>query len=94
MFSKQITIDAELRLVEARHCEEIFAVVEKNRAHIRRWMPWVDATRSVDDVKKWQAGEYGKLIALRDQVAKVRQFAVATCENPQGAKPGQTKCPF
>ena len=54
MFSKQITIDAELRLVEARHCEEIFAVVEKNRAHIRRWMPWVDATRSVEDVKKWQ----------------------------------------
>ena len=49
---------------------------------------------SLDDVKKWQAGEYGKLIALRDQVAKVRQFAVATCENPQGAKPGQTKCPF
>ena len=48
----------------------------------------------LDDVKKWQAGEYGKLIALRDQVAKVRQFAVATCENPQGAKPGQTKCPF
>jgi uncharacterized protein (DUF1330 family) len=48
---------------------------------------------SLDDVKKWQAGEYGKLIALRDQVAKIRQFAVATCENPQGAKPGQTKCP-
>ena len=48
---------------------------------------------SLDEVKKWQTGEYGKLIALRDQVAKVRQFAVATCENPQGAKPGQTKCP-
>jgi len=23
---------------------------------------------------------------------KVRKFAVATCESPQGAKPGQTKC--
>jgi uncharacterized protein (DUF1330 family) len=48
---------------------------------------------SLDDVKKWQAGEYAKLLPIRDQVLKVQQFAVATCENPQGAKPGQTKCP-
>ncbi len=54
MFSKQITIDAELRLVEPRHCEEIFALVDKNRAHLRRWMPWVDGSRSVEDVRKWQ----------------------------------------
>ena len=49
---------------------------------------------SLDDVKKWQAGDYAKLIPIRDQYAKVRSFAVPTCENPQGAKPGQTKCPF
>ena len=49
---------------------------------------------SLDDVKKWQAGEYAKLIPIRDRYAKVRSFAVPTCENPQGAKPGQTKCPF
>jgi uncharacterized protein (DUF1330 family) len=48
---------------------------------------------SLDDVKKWQGGEYAKLIPIRDQSAKIRQFAVFTCENPQGAKPGQTKCP-
>jgi uncharacterized protein (DUF1330 family) len=48
---------------------------------------------SLDEVKKWQAGEYAKLLPIRDQVMKVQQFAVATCENPQGAKPGQTKCP-
>jgi uncharacterized protein (DUF1330 family) len=48
---------------------------------------------SLDDVKKWQAGEYKTLLATRDQVMKVQQFAVYTCENPQGAKPGQTKCP-
>jgi uncharacterized protein (DUF1330 family) len=48
---------------------------------------------SLDEVKKWQAGEYKSLLATRDQVMKVQQFAVYTCENPQGAKPGQTKCP-
>jgi hypothetical protein len=44
--------------------------------------------------KKCQAGEYAELIQIRDQYAKVRSFAVPTCESPQGAKPGQTKCPF
>ena len=58
-----------------------------NRLVITGW-------ESLDDVKKWQAGEYAKLIPIRDQYAKVRSFAVPTCENPQGAKPGQTKCPF
>ena len=28
-----------------------------------------------------------------DEVLKLRQFAVATCANPQGAKPGQAQCP-
>ncbi len=54
----------------------------------------ISGWESLDDVKKWQAGEYAKLIPVRDKVAKVRQYAVHTCENPQGAKPGQTKCPF
>ena len=67
MFSKQITIDAELRLVEARHVEEIFALVDRNRLHIRRWMPWVDGTKSVEDVKKWHQG-------VMEQVAKNNGF--------------------
>jgi len=49
---------------------------------------------SLDEVKKWQAGEYAKLLPIRDKVMKVTQFAMPTCENPEGAKPGQTKCPF
>ena len=48
---------------------------------------------SLDEVKKWQGGEYAKLIPVRDQIGKWRSFVVPTCENPQGAKPGQTKCP-
>lgn len=48
---------------------------------------------SMDEVKKWQGGEYAKLIPVRDQIGKWRSFAVPTCKNPQGAKPGQTDCP-
>ena len=43
---------------------------------------------------KWQSSkDYMDLRPHRDQVLKLRQFAVATCANPQGAKPGQTQCP-
>jgi uncharacterized protein (DUF1330 family) len=49
---------------------------------------------SMDEVKKWQSSkDYMELRPLRDQALKLRQFAVATCANPQGAKPDKTQCP-
>lgn len=47
----RIPVDATLDLVllEPRHAGMLFAVVDENRAHLRRWLPWVDATRSVHD---------------------------------------------
>ena len=44
---------------------------------------------SLDEVKKWQAGEYAKLLPIRDQVMKVQQFAVATCENRRARSPAK-----
>jgi ribosomal-protein-serine acetyltransferase len=70
MFSKPIAPNAELRPVEVRHCDEIFAVIDRNRPHIRRWMGWVDATKSVDDVKRWHA-------TVLEQVAKNNGFHAA-----------------
>jgi ribosomal-protein-serine acetyltransferase len=32
----------------------LFAVVEKNRSHLRRFLPWLDSTRSKDDVKAFR----------------------------------------
>ena len=37
--------------------------------------------KSLDDVKKWQGGQYAKLIPIRDQSAKIRQFAVFTSKS-------------
>ena len=53
-----------------------------NRLVITGW-------ESLDDVKKWQAGEYAKLIPIRDQYAKVRSFAVPTCENRRVQNPAR-----
>jgi len=43
--------DIELRPFEERHANEIFATVNRNREHLRRYLPWVDRTRSPADVR-------------------------------------------
>ncbi|MEQ1946583.1 MAG: GNAT family protein [Bryobacteraceae bacterium] len=49
MFSKPLRDGFELRLLEERHAEEMFAVVDRERMHLRTWLAWVDATRTPDD---------------------------------------------
>jgi ribosomal-protein-serine acetyltransferase len=56
MFRCQIDTDIELRLFEERHAADIFAAVERNRSHLRRWLPWVDRTQSADDVRAFLEG--------------------------------------
>ena len=45
------TVDATLDLVllEPRHAPMLYSLVDDNRAHLRRYLPWVDGTRSVQD---------------------------------------------
>src|SRR5688572_8590539 len=54
MFTRTIGDGLELRLVEDRHVAEVFTLVDRNRAHLRQWMPWVSDGYSVDDARKWQ----------------------------------------
>lgn len=42
---------AELRLVEARDAETIFHLIDRNREHLRRWLPWLDGNMSIDDTQ-------------------------------------------
>ncbi len=50
MFSAILQPGVELRLVEERHAPAMFAVVDRDREYLREWMPWVDATRTEDDI--------------------------------------------
>ena len=34
---------------EARHAAALFALVDADRERLRRWLPWVDSVRSVED---------------------------------------------
>lgn len=49
MFTHRLADDLELRLLEERHAEELFQVIDRSRAHIRRWMNWVDGVTGPDD---------------------------------------------
>lgn len=50
MFSAILQPGVELRLVEERHAPALFATVERDREYLRQWMPWVDATRTEDNI--------------------------------------------
>jgi ribosomal-protein-serine acetyltransferase len=41
--------EIEIRLLQEHHAEEMFAVIDRNRQHIRQWLPWPDFTHSPDD---------------------------------------------
>lgn len=44
MFALRADDDVVIELAEEHHAEELFALVDRNRDHLRPWMPWVDAT--------------------------------------------------
>ena len=61
MFRIPIRPDFELRLCVHSHAAAAFALVEQNREHLGRWLPWVDHTWSQDDVMHWISNGLEKL---------------------------------
>ncbi len=49
----RIDDDSELRIYEEEHAEAVFAVVDRNREYQREWLPWVDSTVSVEDMREF-----------------------------------------
>jgi ribosomal-protein-serine acetyltransferase len=48
MFKKTIQDGVYLKLLEERHAQELFEVVERERAYLREWLPWVDMTTEAE----------------------------------------------
>ncbi len=54
MFSYKIDEDAELRLFEPRHAEELNALVTENYEHIREWSAWLkNRQRPIEHTQEW-----------------------------------------
>jgi ribosomal-protein-serine acetyltransferase len=55
MFSRTVAPGIEIRLFELKDAEPVFDTVERNRAYLREWLPWVDFTASPDDLRRFIA---------------------------------------
>ena len=53
MFSHRLNADHSLREVALNDAEELFAVCDANRQYLRRWLPWLDRTRSSADIRSF-----------------------------------------
>jgi ribosomal-protein-serine acetyltransferase len=53
MFSYAVNADTELRLLEIRDAEKVFTLIDESRGHLRKWLPWVDATATVEDSRSF-----------------------------------------
>lgn len=56
MFARAIGEGVELRSLEAGDAQELHALIEANREHLARWLPWVKPGRTLDDTKSFIAG--------------------------------------
>lgn len=45
--------DLEIRLLDEKDAAEMFALIERNRAGLRQWLPWVDTTLTIEDSKQF-----------------------------------------
>lgn len=49
MFRHIIDDELALALREEQHAEELFALIDRNRAYLREWLPFLDNVKSVED---------------------------------------------
>ena len=56
MFSYRVNDRHHLRELALADADELFAVCHANRAHLRRWLPWLDRTQSPADTRTFIEG--------------------------------------
>lgn len=54
MFTKDLGLSARLEIIGVQHDAEIFHLIDQNRAHLRRWLPFVDGTRGIEDSRAFR----------------------------------------
>ncbi|MGB3633013.1 MAG: GNAT family protein [Rubrobacteraceae bacterium] len=61
MFTYKLGEKSELRLLEERHAAELTEVTDRNREHLRQWLPWLDDNRTLEDRRKFIRGTLRQL---------------------------------
>jgi ribosomal-protein-serine acetyltransferase len=53
ILSYRIDPEIELRLLEERHAEEAYRLVDQNRAYLQTWLPWLTGVYSLEDTRAY-----------------------------------------
>jgi ribosomal-protein-serine acetyltransferase len=53
MFFLQVDEHIVLKILEMDDASVLFNLIEKNRAYLREWLPWIDTNTSLDDSKSF-----------------------------------------
>ncbi|ANB59804.1 GNAT family N-acetyltransferase [Anoxybacteroides amylolyticum] len=53
MWKLDIDQDTQLKLLELKDAEMLFALVDSCRPYLRQWLPWIDATQTVDNSRQF-----------------------------------------
>ena len=53
MFEYHVDDEIKLRLLEPRHADALFALVDSNRQHLRQWLPWLNDNIAVSDTSRF-----------------------------------------
>lgn len=61
---KSIEVREQLELVplSEEHLQELHMLIEKNRAHLKEWLGWLDSTKSIDDTRTFLKGAISDFI--------------------------------
>lgn len=53
MFTYKVDEQIQLKLINQKDADEIFALIDSNRAYFREWLGWLDGTKEVADTYKF-----------------------------------------
>lgn len=72
MFEHVIDDHLSLTRLEIEDAHAIHALVDQNRDHLRRWLPWVDRNRSVEDSRRFIQDRLEAHVRTGDQACAIR----------------------
>ena len=55
MFSRVLTGSLRISLSIPQYADELFALTDRNRLFLRRWLPWLDGTMTPEDTRQFLA---------------------------------------
>jgi ribosomal-protein-serine acetyltransferase len=56
MFIHKIDDEVSLKLIDLSDAERVFELTDQSRNYLKKWLPWLDFTKNVDDTKDFIRG--------------------------------------